>query len=387
MNFYDYLIAGGGASGLALAYAMAQSSLRGKSILIVERDAKDQNDRTWCFWSETPTRIDHLAYRTWDQVEVINENFHEVYDIRPYTYKMIRAIDYYQGMRETLSAVDGIEFLRGRVTEVGETPDSRAAQTVVEDIPYGARFAFDSTYRLKDMFTGPREHHYLKQHFKGWEIETPKDTFDPSAVTLFDFRTPQKGMMRFFYVLPLTKRRALIEYTIFSADLFKPHEYDRALGDYIERVRGIPDYRINAVENGIIPMTDRPFPRRISAHVMAIGTRGGLIKPSSGYGFLRMQQDASAIVRSLAETGIPFNVPPTPLRFRINDSVMLQVMYRHGGIMADVFTGLFKENGAKSIFSFLDETASLTETLHTMTSVPMWPFIKAFFRVKLLHRI
>src|SRR5512141_30339 len=100
MNDYDYLIAGGGASGLALAYAMAQSSLRGKSILIVERDAKDQNDRTWCFWSDKPTRVDHLAYRTWDRVEVISDNYHEVFDIHPYTYKMIRGIDYYQGMRE-----------------------------------------------------------------------------------------------------------------------------------------------------------------------------------------------------------------------------------------------------------------------------------------------
>lgn len=387
MSLYDFIIAGGGASGLALAYHMAQSHLRGQSILIAERDAKDRNDRTWCYWSEHPTRVDHLAYRTWDQVEFISDDFQKIYDTRPYQYRMIRGIDYYKGMREALSEVPGITFQRGRVQEVCEAPDGKAAEVVIDGVPQGARFAFDSIFTIKDVTTGPKGYHYLKQHFKGWEIETTEDVFDPRVVTMFDFRTPQKGAMRFFYVLPFTKRRALVEYTLFSADLLKPHEYDRALAEYIENVRGITKYRITETETGVIPMTDRPFPRKLSNHVLAIGTKGGLVKASSGYGFLRFQHDAANIVNSLVSVGHPFALPKPSRRYHLLDSVMLQVMYRSGGRMKEIFTSMFRNNDIQTIFRFLDEVAPPQENLKILSSVPAKPFIKALLRVKLLRKI
>jgi lycopene beta-cyclase len=44
MKPYDVIIAGGGAAGLSLAYHLVRSPLRDCSILIVEKEAKDQND-------------------------------------------------------------------------------------------------------------------------------------------------------------------------------------------------------------------------------------------------------------------------------------------------------------------------------------------------------
>jgi lycopene beta-cyclase len=387
VSLYDFIIAGGGASGLALAYHMAQSHLRGQSILIAERDAKDRNDRSWSFWSEHPTRFNHLAYRTWDQIEFISDDFQKVYDTRPYQYRMIRGIDFYEGMREALAGIPGITLQRGRVTDVCEAPDKKGAQVVIDAIPQGSRYAFDSIFTLKDVITGPKGYHYLKQHFKGWEIETSSDCFDPLTVTLFDFRTPQKGCMRFFYILPFSRRRALVEYTLFSADLLKPHEYDRALADYIENTRGIARYNITETETGVIPMTDRPFPRKLSPHVLAIGTKGGLVKPSSGYGFLRFQQDAANIVSSLVSYGHPFQIPAPSRRYRLLDTVMLQVMYRNGDRMKEIFTSMFRNNDIQTIFRFLDEVAPPLENLKIINSVPKQPFIKALFRAKLLRKI
>jgi len=387
MAVYDFIIAGSGASGLGLAYQMASSSLSGQSLLIVDREKKDRNDRTWCFWTYKDTRIDHLVYRTWDQVEVVSDNYRQVFDLHPYRYRMIRAIDFYQGMRETLAAVPGVTFAQGRVTSVMDTQDKKGAEVTIDGVPHGARYAFDSTFKPSDYFRGPRGYHYLKQHFKGWEIETPTDSFDPRTVTMFDFRTPQKGAMRFFYILPFSPRRALVEYTIFSADLLKPHEYDRAISEYLDTVLRIPKYRTESVETGVIPMTDYPFARRLAQYVMAIGTRGGLVKPSSGYAFLRMQNDAAAIVDSLINHGHPFNVPHTPYRYRLFDTLMLQVMYRQGDSMKGVFTRLFQRNSIQSIFRFLDEEAGLAENARLLASLPHSPFLHALMRVKLLRRV
>ena len=384
---YDFIIAGGGAAGLGLAYQMAMSPLRGLPTLIVDRDAKEQNDRSWSFWTDRPTRFDHLVYHTWDQIEVVSENFQQVFNIRPYQYKMIRGLDFYQGMRETLENVPGLNFMQARVTEIGDAKDNTSASVLINDEPYSARFAFDSIFKPSNFTSGPPGSHYLKQHFKGWEIETPVDCFDPQTVTLFDFRTPQKGSMRFFYILPFTRRRALVEYTIFSADALKPHEYDRAIAEYLENVRGIRKYRTESVETGVIPMTDRRFPRQLGRHVMAIGTRGGLVKPSSGYAFLRIQKDAAAIVDSLTSFGNPFQVQDTPGRYRLFDTLMLQVMYRQGGLMKDIFTRLFQRNSAQDIFRFLDETAPLEDNVRLLASMPYAPFLKALFRVKLLRKV
>ena len=52
MTKYDYIIAGGGLSGLSLAYYLNHSTLRNKSVLIIDQDDKTKDDRTWSFWEK-----------------------------------------------------------------------------------------------------------------------------------------------------------------------------------------------------------------------------------------------------------------------------------------------------------------------------------------------
>ena len=103
---------------------------------------------------------------------------------------------------------------------------------------------------------------------------------------------------------------------------------------------------------------------------MAIGTKGGRVKPSTGYAFLRMQRDSSAIVRSLLQAGHPFSVPASPRRYRFFDSVMLEIMTRHAEGVEPIFTALFKHNPAQRIFRFLDEVASPWENCLMLPSLP-----------------
>ncbi len=383
---YDFIIAGSGAAGLGLAYEMALSPLRGQSILLVDRDAKTLNDRTWSFLTEQPTRFDHLVYHTWDQVEIIGEHYHQVFDIRPYLYKMIRGIDFYTSMREALASTPGVHFMQARVSEIGDTQDKASASVIINEEPYAARFAFDSIFKPSNYSSGPKRYHYLKQHFKGWEIETPTDCFDPQTVTLFDFRIPQKGNLRFFHILPLTRRRAMIKLIVLSADLLKPHEYDRAIAEYLEEIRQIRRYRTDSVESGVIPITDHPFPRRLGRRVMAIGTRGGMVKPIVKSAFLRMQKDAAAIVESLTDFGHPFQVPETPRRYHLFASLFLQMIYRQGDQMKEMVPRLFQRNTVQEIFRFLDETDSVEENVRLLSTLPAGPLLKAFFRVKLLRK-
>lgn len=385
MEHFDFIFAGGGAAGLALAYCIVNSPLKDRSILIIDKETKNKNDRTWCYWIDHPIALNAIAYRSWSYLKFNSDTFERTFNLSPYQYYMIRGIDFYEHMLQELSKIPGIRFVQGKIEQIKDGND--VAEVVVNGISYSGTWVFDSLFQPTQFHLDTTRYHDIKQHFKGWEIETDWDVFDPEVMTLFDFRTPQKGSMRFIYILPFSTRRALVEYTLFSANLLTEEEYNEGISSYLRNVLGITQYRLLAEEKGIIPMTDQPFPRRGGKRILFTGTKGGRVKPSTGYAFLRIQQDSEAIVQSLLKHGDPFHIPESPWVFRMSDSVMLQLMYRRGNLMKPIFTQLFRNNPIQRIFRFLDEQASPVELLLFTTSLSPLPFLQALLKLLLFRRV
>jgi lycopene beta-cyclase len=379
LQHYDVILAGGGAAGLSLAYRLNESFPE-RSLLIVDEKVKQENDHTWCFWSRTPSYLDAIAYRTWDRLAILSDEEANVLDLAPYRYRMVRAVDFYRHMREKLAHRDNVDFMVGTVEAVVD--GATRAEVHVNAQHIAGDWVFDSRYRASDLRPQTRRHRFLLQHFLGWEIETERAVFDPHVPRMFDFRTPQQGAMRFCYVLPYTERRGLVEYTLFSNHRLPIAEYQSALHTYIDEILGAQRYRILEEEQDVIPMTDHVIPRRAGNRVLNIGTRGGRVKPSSGYAFQRIQRDARAIVQSIAAHDHPFDLPEPPRRYRTFDAMLLQILQRHGHLGRRIFLQLFRRNPIRRIFRFLDEEDGVLENLKVMTSVPPWPFIRAWVEVK-----
>ncbi len=352
-------------------------------MLIVDRDAKDRNDRTWCFWTDRPTPFDGIVHRSWGQLHFAADGLQRIIPLAPYSYQMIRGIDFHRFVRQDLSGRRNVEFLRGTVQHVEDGPDG--AIVTVDGRDCHGRWVFDSRFNPSLLGPPTPRYHRLLQQFKGWEIETPDGRFDPAAATFLDFRTPQKGAVRFFYLLPLSQRRALVEYVACVANPLLPSEAEEAFTRYVTGVLGIDGYRIVAQEGGVSPMTDRPFPRQVGRSILAIGVLGGRIKPSTGFAFTRIQQDSAAIVRSLLGSGHPFGLPPDSRRYRLYDSLMLQIMTRHGERVKPIFAALFKNNPIQRVLRFLDETGSPWENLLLIASLPDPLFLRALLRLAVLR--
>jgi lycopene beta-cyclase len=385
MKPYDLIIAGGGAAGLSLACHLMQSPLRDRRMLIVEQDAKDQNDRTWCFWTDQPTLFDRIISCSWDQLRVVGERFARTVDLHPYHYQLIRGIDFYRFARQTLSQAPQIEFLRGHVDGI-EDGDQHAS-VLVNGQRYAGDWVFDSLFNWRTFHPDQRHSHCLKQQFKGWEIETPGPAFTPQAATFLDFRTSQEHGAHFLYVLPFSERHALVESVLCTATPVSWENCEQAVGCYLGSVLGIEAYHIRREEQGISPLTDSPLPRRIGKRVMTIGVQGGRIKPSTGYAFLRIQRDSIAIARSLLLAGHPFAVQPSPRRYRFFDSVLLEILAHQGAQIESIFTNLFKRNSAQRIFRFLDETASLWENGVMVPSLPPRLLWQSFLQMAVVRRM
>lgn len=384
-EYYDFVMAGGGAAGLSLAYHLAHSPLRDKRMLIIDLDDKQKNDRTWCFWTaEEPPYAEAVSQR-WDAFHFFGEGFQSRLDLSPYSYYMIRGEDFYRHTKSVLERMPNVDFLTATVDEVRD--GSEYAEVQVGDRVYRAAWVFDSLF-LPGEFKPDFEHyHYIWQHFTGWVIRTNEEVFDPQAATFFDFRVPQHGVMRFMYILPQSSTEALVEYTLFSADLLPDEEYVGELQRYITGILGVHDYTVIEEESGKIPMSDQPFPRRGGNRIMYTGTKGGRVKASTGFAFFRTQQDSASIVESLVRDGHPFHGNETPRRYRLFDSMLLQILYRHGELAKPIFTQLFRRNPLTRILRFLNEEDGPVENLKLMYTVPWWPFIRAWLKLKLLRKL
>ena len=74
----------------------------------------------------------------------------------------------------------------------------------------------------------------LWQHFCGIEIETKSNIFDDTIINLMDFDCDQGESVHFFYTLPYSKNKALVETTWLSKMSNNEKNYDKQLQNYIE---------------------------------------------------------------------------------------------------------------------------------------------------------
>ena len=94
---YDYIICGGGISGLLLALKFSNDSYyKDKSILILDPDfPKKSNDRTLCFWDKKNSIWDSLLTSSWENVVFKNGKDEKSLDLNPLNYKMLSSISFY----------------------------------------------------------------------------------------------------------------------------------------------------------------------------------------------------------------------------------------------------------------------------------------------------
>lgn len=377
MKKYDFIIAGGGMAGLSLAYHLSQSPLRERSILILDREDKTKNDRTWCFWERGEGPFESIVFRQWPSVNLYGTTYSGPLDMDGYQYKMIRGIDFYEHVRGQLAKHPAIELKQVGVQRIAETP--QGGFVLADDQPYIADYIFDSTHPLK--LDEPHCHNLL-QHFKGWIIHTDKPSFDPGQPTMMDFRVAQQDDCRFVYVLPFDNQTALVEYTLFTEALLPEEEYDARLKAYVNDYLTVGNYEVIETEYGVIPMTDVSVNEYPAEHIIRIGTSGGYTKASTGYTFQRTQRYLRDLVNQLVSTGKPVRRKSWfDQRFSLYDSVFLNVLQNRRHPADDVFTRLYERNHPRQVFRFLDEDTTLAEELQIMSTVPLGAFTKAVFDV------
>ncbi len=378
MSNYDYIIIGAGASGLLLAHSLGKDAFfKDRKILLLDKSDKQKNDRTWCFWEKGEGPFDHVLYKTWPKIHFAGQHLNITPNIAPYSYKMIRGIDFYNHYLQQLQHFGNIDFIRDSVSSVREVEQGKIAVQGEKAI-YTGQQLFDSRFDYKLLKT-QSQYPVLQQHFLGWFVKTDQSVFDDTSATFMDFSIPQKGNTRFMYVLPFSKSEALVEYTLFSEQPLEKSEYENAIRDYLSNTLGAKEYQIIDREQGNIPMTCYDFAKNNTDQHLHIGIAGGWAKASTGYTFYSSAKKVLQLVTHLKK-GKPLKTFDPKTRFWFYDLLLLDILHKNNHLGGGIFESLFKRRKPQLIFKFLDEETTFSEDLYIMAAPKPWPFIKALLQ-------
>ncbi|MBC3847872.1 lycopene cyclase [Winogradskyella echinorum] len=375
-SHFDIIIIGNGLAGLQLALKLtSESFFSNKEIALIDPLEKTINDKTWSFWETEPSKWNSIAHKSWSKASIITSNKTTNLNLSPYSYKTIRALDFYNEAKAQLSKKKNISFILESVTSLIE---KELVKVTTTDNSYTSNYVFDSRIP-KEFSIKDKGNISIIQHFKGWVIKTEKPVFDETKLTMMDYRLKDGNQTNFTYVLPFSKTEALIEFTYFTEHLVAESVYDKFIKTYIKDYLKIDSYSILETEYGQIPMTNFNFSKFNTDKVTKIGTGGGWVKGSTGYSFKHTEKKVAIIVDNLKKEQRPSHLLFRK-KYKFYDKVFLKVLKDENDKGEWIFERFYSKNKVQTMFRFLDEESTFREELKIMMSLFSWSFIKAFFK-------
>ena len=354
MKEFDYVIIGGGCAGLSLAYELElHEKLKDKTLAIIEPRQEYKKDKTWSFWKVTPHNFNDCVKKSWKNFSVNIPSKTTYLECGNYPYQSIDSGLFYQKINNRLKENKNISFFK-KITEIN-TRNS---------------FIFNSVVEIK------KNHLNLWQHFCGVEIETKNNFFDEEIFNLMDFDCEQRESVHFFYTLPYSKNKALIETTWLSRmNDNSQKDYDNQIKEYIEKHLKIKNYEINYKEVGAIPLFYPLYKKE--KNKINIGTAGGMTRLSTGYTFLNIQEHSKYIRENIENISNSKRFEISK-KYQFLDEIFLRVLNKHPDKMPDIFFNMFKTS-PRTVIKFLSNKSNFFEDLSIILKMPKLTFIKALF--------
>ncbi|PIU00737.1 MAG: lycopene cyclase [Bdellovibrionales bacterium CG10_big_fil_rev_8_21_14_0_10_45_34] len=267
-NLRSVVLVGGGLSSSILAWYFRSTHPLVEITIFDEKSEAELSKKTWSFHrsdiGQEYERIRPLVNFSWPQYEVRFRSYSKIYDSEYSTLKPSH-------LKKRLEEVGVNFYINCKVQIVDAQTVSHANGVVKADL----------------VIDGRGQSPYSKgtcgyQKFHGLEIQTVSD-HKIAVPILMDATVNQIDGYRFFYVLPLSKDRLLVEDTRYSDTTeLNVSDYKNEIARYCADVLKIQIKEVTSEETGVLPI---PFAPRLAKTFLfpTIGTAGQYCHPVTSY--------------------------------------------------------------------------------------------------------
>jgi lycopene beta-cyclase len=337
-------IVGGGLSGLSLARALAKYSNLPGPVVISEPQSKITNDKTFSFWFDEFQRtllVPEVEYKHWS-LSTSSEHIEHIGESMRY------------GSRSALSVYTEAH------ASIQRHPQITLNQAALTHPPE-AEHVFDSRPPKIDDFR-------ITQSFAGTEVQFSQPHGISKVSLMNDLHAIAHGV-EFVYVLPLSPSRLLVEHTQFTTKIGDLAQLQKLNEDWLKQSFNQP-FQITRVEKAHIPMG---FESTSEHWGMPIGTRAGMTRDSTGYGYSTIKQWCNSSAHSLVKHNQCQSYQPSSL-YRWMDSLLLDLIQHRPDVIPSIFMSMARGCDSDTFASFMMKTQT-RDAMKVILHAPTKPFI------------
>ena len=355
-------VIGGGCAGYSIVKELSKCR---KNIIDFYLGSKISNNNFWGFWNfDDVNDLENVIKHKWEKWKIIDQENETLFqsDNHPYC---------------VTSRNDWIQFCKNNIKD-------KNVSFLDEDISYKNNYFYrkDSEKINSDLIIDCRSFQistdtYL-QHFKGFIIETDNEIFDDSTAILMDFRCDQSNGIQFIYLLPITKKKALIEPTIYSYRIESDEFYYKSMEKYLKEIYKVNKFKIISEEKGAIPLAS--FKNDYIPNVVNLGLKGNANRISSGYTFYFIQKQVKDLSRKVNLSHKINNSKIHSKLINFLDRIFIDVLKSNPSKAPQIFQSFGKSFNGDDMAFFMSSKIRIIPILKMIFNLPTKIFIKSFIR-------
>ena len=363
---FDFIIIGFGLSGITLFLELLKRTK--KKILIIEKKKKLNRDKNWCFWSYPENLLTKKYRYSWKEVLIKYKNHEISKREQNYSYLQVYSDDLYKIAMDKLSKSNNIQLLLDQeIKSLKET--ANGVYLNINNKNFFSEIVFDS--RPSQIKSGK-----LLQHFYGIEVNSNKKAFNTNEVTLMHFQDNNREI-HFFYVLPFSEKKALVETTYFSKNVYQKQKYFKDIKSYLDKEYPKINFKYGFEERGIIPMYE--VENNTSSKIIKIGTAGNWTRISTGYTLQNSFQKSKEIVNCI------INKEKIKIKKTLVSNFLDKIFCKYLEIYPEnsniVFMKFFNKLKLSTIIKFLTNTYQFIDLVKVIFSLPKLQLLKCLVLV------
>ena len=303
---YDVAFVGGGLAAALLLNELGPAPL-GRVAVVDPWPTSERPPVHLSYWSPDPTPYDRFAVGAWRQARVADG---PPESIAPFTMRLVRSTDVLAGLSGAMRAPN-VSHLRATARSVSRASEGHY-EVLTDDGTVRARWVFDSACGVEPVFPSPRRPRAVLSG-TGLRVEADRTVFDAETANLFD----PLDETSFAYLLPLGPAEALLESASFGP-AGMGEDRSQLLDHLRARHPGV-GFSVTHAEYGEIPLGFAP-PRTSGPRHVLIGAKRGLVKPSAGYGVVRIARESRRLARAWGGSPGPRPSRRAPLPWGLLDA-------------------------------------------------------------------